>query len=165
VALPDFFSNKKATDEEKSAIEAPTLSLTKVQATIGTLIAAIGAAGSQLHGPTAVKVAAIGGGALVMLGVLGLAAVDLIVRQRAETAKLRWGDGKSASGSGPQGGGGGGGGGGTKILVPDVNHLVLQTKHSSKEYDLLVAELDGDKVTLVAHDGENLLKPTFEPRA
>jgi hypothetical protein len=90
VALPDFFSNKQATDDEKSAIEAPTLSLTKVQATIGTLIVAIAGAAAKLEGPTAVKVAAIGAGALIMVGVFILAAVDLIARQRAEEAKLRW---------------------------------------------------------------------------
>ena len=158
MALPDFFSNKKATEDEKTAIESPTLSLTKVQATIGTLVVAFGAAGAKLHGPTAVKVAAIGGGALIMLGVFGLAAVDLIVRQRAEAAKLRWGSVK------PPAAGGGSEANGKTILVPDRNHLVLQSKHSGKEFDVLVAELDGETVTLVAHDGETMLKPTFQPR-
>jgi hypothetical protein len=98
VALLDFFSNKTATKEETTAIEAPALSLTKGLGTVGTIIGGagtvvglIGAAGAKIAGPTAVKVAAIGGGSLVIIAVLGLAAVDMLVRQRAEEAKLRWG--------------------------------------------------------------------------
>jgi hypothetical protein len=163
VPLPEFFSNKKATEEEKSAIEAPALSLTKVQTTLGALITVIAGAAAKLEGPTAVKVAAIGGGALVMLGVFGLAAVDLIVRQRAEGAKLRWGSEKTPAKAATTGATANGDG--KKILVPDRNHLVLQSKHSDKEYDVLVLELEGEKATLVAHDGEHMLKPTFEPRA
>jgi hypothetical protein len=165
VPLPEFFSNKKATDEGKSAIEAPALSLTKVQTTLGALITVAAAAVAKLEGPTAVKVAAIGVGALVMLGVFGLAAVDLIVRQRAEEAKLRWGaetppaKGATATDTASTNGDA------KKILVPDRNHLVLQSKHSDKEYDVLVLELEGEKATLVAHNGEHVLKPTFEPRS
>ncbi len=152
--LPDFFSNAEATKSGSTDIEAPAFSLTKVQAGLGALIAAVaGAVPASVGANTTILVAAIAAGTIVMLGVFGLAAVDMSVRQRAREAKLRW----------PEGGGNG-----SKenvILVPDQNGLILQSKHNGDEYEVLVAELDGETVKLVAHRGDDFLQPTFQPPA
>jgi hypothetical protein len=163
--IADFFTNKEATSKKEVDVESPAFSLTKVQGGLATLIAAIGVAGAKLEGPTAVKVAAIGGGALVMIGFFGLAAVDLITRQRASEAKLRWGApaGKGAPGSDstspdvpPTNSGG------NVVLVADSDDLVLQEKHSGDEYEVRFAELEGDKVTLIARRNGKTLTSSFQ---
>lgn len=156
----EFFTNKEATEEGKVAVKSPAFSLTKVAGGLGTLIAAIAVAATKLEGATAVKVAAIGAGALVMVGYFGLAAVDLIVRQRMSEAKLRWpataADAKDAAkpkDPSPNGG--------TFVVVADTDDLVLQERHNGDEYELRYAEIEGDKVTLVARRDGKTLAPSF----
>jgi hypothetical protein len=145
----EFFTNKEATKKEEVDVTAPAFSLTKVAGLMGVLIAAIGGATAKLEGATAVKVAAIGGAALVV------AAFDLIVRQRASQAKLRYGT-PSAGGKKPDG---------PLTLLPDSDDLVLQARHSSEEFEIKLIELDGEKATVVArHDGKTLTA-TFQPRS
>lgn len=148
----EFFTNKEATKDEKVDVTAPAFSLTKVAGGLGTVIAAIAVAATKLEGATAVKVAAIGGGALVMLGYFGVAAVDLIVRQRASEAKLRYGPGSAGDAKTN----------GKVVLVADADDLVLQEKHSGDEYELRFAEVDGEKVTLVARRDGKTLAPSFQ---
>lgn len=150
MALPDFFSNKKATEENETAIDAPALSTTKIVGTVGTVIGLIGAAAAKVSGVTAVKVASIGAGTLVILGVFGLVAADMFVRQRAEAAKLRWGSGEKKAD-------------GKKVLVTADEHLVLQEKHNSDEYELRWVELEGETVTLIARRNGETLTATFQP--
>ncbi len=155
----EFFTNKEATEEGKVAVKSPAFSLTKVSGGLGTLIAAIAVAAAKLEGATAVKVAAIGAGALVMVGYFVVAAVDLIVRQRASEAKLRWPDG-----------GGGETGGGAKsddlpiTLAVDPETLVVQKGSGEDEYKVQYALLEGDKVTLIAkRKGQKMdPPPTFQ---
>jgi len=164
--IADFFTNKEATSKKEVDVESPAFSLTKVQGGLATLIAAIGVAGAKLEGPTAVKVAAIGGGALVMIGFFGLAAVDLITRQRASEAKLRWGapagQGAASGGSTPAKVPPTSGSGGSVVLVADSDDLVLQEKHSGDEYEVRFAELEGDKVTLIARRNGKTLTSSFQ---
>lgn len=140
MALPDFFSNKTATEEEKTAIDAPALSTTKVIGTIGTVIGLIGAAGGKVHGPTAVKVAAIGGGALVILGVFGIIAVDMIVRQRAEAAKLRWGSESEPAAGAAKG---------------------SRAAENGEAIEVRIDQKDGDQVTVTA-GGDGRTKATIQ---
>jgi hypothetical protein len=149
----EFFTNKEATAEKKVDVAAPAFSLTKVAGGLGTLIAAIAVAAAKLEGATAVKVAAIGGGALAMVGYFGLAAIDLIVRQRAAQAKRRWPDSKSGEGEG---------GRSTSqavSLVADPDTLVLQKVSGGDEYKIKYAEVEGDKVTLIAMRNGRAMDP------
>ena len=153
--LPEFFSNEKANDEGKTDVTSPAFSLTKVQAGLGALIVAIGAVAAKIEGTTAVKVASIGGAALVMLGVFALGAVDIIARQRAQEAKLRWGPGSTSGGDGD----------GPITLLPDDEGLVLQSGPQGEEFGIQYVELDGEKVTVVARRKGQTLAPTFHPRS
>jgi hypothetical protein len=150
--LPEFFSNEEATEEGKVAIKSPAFSITKVGGTLATLIAAISVAAAKLEGATAVKVAVIAAGTFVLLAYFGLAAVDIVVRQRAAAAKLRWPAGSGAGGSGA-----------VVPLVPDLDGLILQSKHNGDEYELHFAELKDGKVTLVARRDGKSLEPIFQP--
>lgn len=158
--LTDFFTNREATKEEKVDVETPAFSLTKVQAGIGALIAAVSAVvPTALKENQTVVVGAIAAGTVVMLGVFALAAVDLIVRQRASEAKLRWpgGSGGEAAATAKDDS--------QLLLLPDREGLVLQKKHSGVEYEVVCALSEGSKVTLVARaDGQAPLEPTFKPR-
>lgn len=150
--LPEFFSNEEATENPNTVVKAPAFSITKVGGTLATLIAAISVAAAKLEGATAVKVAVIAAGTFVLLAYFGLAAVDILARQRAAAAKLRW---QATSG---------GGGNGTVVpLVPDLEGLVLQSKHNGDEYELHFAELKDGKVTLVARRDGKSLEPIFQP--
>lgn len=155
----EFFTNKEATENKEVDVAAPAFSLTKVSGGLGTLIAAIAVAAAKLEGATAVKVAAIGAGALVMVGYFVVAAVDLIVRQRASEAKRRWPDG-----SGGEGGDGGGGGtptGKAITLVAGEDDLFLQKGPNGKQYEVKYVELEGEKVTVVARRDGDTLAPSF----
>jgi hypothetical protein len=159
--ITDFFTNREAVKEEKVDIEAPAFSLTKVQAGLGALIAAVSAVvPTALQENQTVVVAAIAAGTVVMLGVFALAATDLITRQRAAEAKLRWpggSGGEPATTAKPDS---------QLLLLPDREGLVLQGKHSGVEYEVVCALAEGNMVTLVARaDGQQPLEPTFKPRA
>jgi hypothetical protein len=148
----ELFTNNEATKEGNVVVEAPAFSLTKVWGGLTAAIGAVAAALPALLGaPQTIVVAAIAAGTVGFVAFLGLAGVDLIVRQRASEAKLRYpaGPGK---------------GNGKVVLLPDQDHLVLQDKHSGDEYELVVAELEDEKVTLIAHRGTKALAPTFQPR-
>jgi hypothetical protein len=158
MGLPDFFSNESAETDGKTAVESPAFSLTKVQASLGTLIVAIAGAVAKLEGTTSVKIAAIGAGALVMVGVFGLAAADLIARQRAAEAKLRWGPEAKKAAATPATG--------SFYLYPESDDLVLRKGHAGDMYDIDRVKVEGEKVTLIAHrGGKKDLEPTFQPRA
>ena len=154
MGILSLFTN--AGKEDESDVKSPAFSLTKVQAGLGALIAAVtGVLPAALASNQTVIVAAIASGTVVMLGVFALAAVDLTTRQRAAEAKLRW-----------SGGAGNGGKSVKKVgLVANLDDLVLQSKHNGTEYELRFAELEGDKVTLVARKNGKSLEPTFQPRA
>jgi hypothetical protein len=154
--VTDFFAN----NDVKEDIETPAFSLTKVSALIGVIVAGFGVAGAKIEDVAAVKVAAIGGAALVLVAYFGVAAVDLIVRQRAAEAKLRWPDGGGGEAAAPANGDS------QQLLLPDREGLVLQKKHNGVEYEVVCALAEGSKVTLVARaDGQSPLEPTFKPRA
>ena len=152
----EFFTNNEATKNKEVDVSAPAFSLTKVSGGLGTLIAAIAVAAAKLEGTTAVKVAAIGGGALVMVGYFIVAAVDLIVRQRASEAKRRWPDGSGGEGAAKAGG--------AVTLIADPDTLVLQKEVGGEEYNVKYAEVEGDKVTLIAlRKGKQMdPAPTFQ---
>jgi hypothetical protein len=156
----EFFTNKKATEDEKVEVEAPAFSITKVAGGLGTIIAGIAVAATKLEDAASVKVAAIGAGALVMVGYFGLAAVDLVTRQRAAAAKLRWPapekskakaavTAKKASGA-------------KRTLVPADDGLFLKTAQSDDEYEVHYAEVEGDTVTIVARLEGQTLSATFQ---
>jgi hypothetical protein len=154
MGILSLFTN--AGKEGESDVKSPAFSLTKVQAGLGALIAAVtGVVPAALASNQTVVVAAIASGTVVMLGVFALAAVDLTTRQRAGEAKLRW-----------SGGAGNGGQSVKKVgLVANLDDLVLQSKHNGMEYELRFAELEGNKVTLVARKNGKSLEPIFQPRA
>jgi hypothetical protein len=155
-SLLELFTNNEATEEGKVAIKSPAFSLTKVWGALTAAIAAVGGALPSLTGAgTTVTVAAVAAGTFAFVAFLGLAAVDLIVRQRAAEAKRRWPDGSggsSANGTGKVG------------LVANLDDLILQSRHNGEEYELRFAELDGDTVTLIARKNGKALEPTFQPR-
>lgn len=156
--MTDFFTNSEAVEKEKVDVEAPAFSLTKVAALIGVIVAGFGVAGAKIEDVAAVKVAAIGGAALVLVAYFGVAAVDLIVRQRAAEAKLRWPSGSEGEATAT-----------VKddsqlLLLPDRQGLVLQKKHNGVEYEVVCALAEGSKVKLVAQaDGQVPLEPIFKP--
>jgi hypothetical protein len=143
----DFFTN--ADKAEESDVSSPAFSLTKVQAGLGAVIVAIcGALPASLQSDRTVVVAAMAAGTLIMLGVFALAAVDLVARQRASEATLRWGSAKPAASD--------------FVAIPDAEGLVLQEASSGEEYRIRIAEVKDDSVTLVARRGEETLTETFQ---
>ncbi|HTR74382.1 MAG TPA: hypothetical protein VMH33_03875 [Solirubrobacterales bacterium] len=163
----EFFSNKKATKKGKATVEAPAFSLTKVQASLGALIVVIAGAAAKLEGPTAVKVAAIGAGALVMVGVFALAAVDLVARQRATEAKLRWGAKESAKAETKAAKTNGSVATETdepEIWFADNDDLVVQEAHGRDEYEVRFAERKGDTLTVVSRRNGKSYEAAFRPK-
>ena len=118
----EFFTNEKGEVDVKS----PAFSITKVQATLGALITAVaGALPALADASETIKVAAIASGTVIMLGVFGLAAVDIRTRQRAAEAKLRYGSGKTGTAD--------------FVALPEKKTLVVQEDHSKVEYEVDIA--------------------------
>jgi hypothetical protein len=143
--LVDLFTN--AGKEDEADVNSPAFSLTKVQAGIGALIVAVSAVvPTALKENQTVVVAAIAAGTVVMLGVFALAAVDMMVRQRAAAAKLQYGSGAATATAGddPKADEG------VIPLVVEPATLVVQKGPGEQEYKVEFAKLDGDKVTLIA---------------
>jgi hypothetical protein len=139
----EFFTNEKKTAEEKVDVDSPAFSLTKVQTSLGGVIAAVLAvAPKALQEDETVVVAAFAAGTLILLGVFALAAVDIVTRQKAKAATLRYGDGEPAPAA--------------KFQALPTKDLVLQLGHNSNEYDIKYATVDGDVVRVYAdRDGED----------
>jgi hypothetical protein len=147
----EFFTNEEKTAEDgKVDVKSPAFSITKVQASLGALITAIAAvAPKALQASETIQVAAIASGTVIMLGVFALAAVDIVTRQRAREATLRFGSG-------------GGGKPGKFVALPEGD-LVLQQGHKSDEYEVKMVEVEGEAVTLVATRNGHSISPVFRP--
>ncbi len=140
----EFFTNAEKSEEAgKVDVKAPAFSITKVQASLGALIAVIaGAVPAAIDASETIEVAAIAAGTVIMLGVFALAAVDIVTRQRAREAAMRYGDGEGKP---------------AKYVALPAKPLVLQQGHNSDEYEVKMLEVEGTGATLVAmRDGETI---------
>jgi hypothetical protein len=144
----EFFTNAQKTKDEEVDISTPAFSITKVQTTVGLLITAVlGAVPAALRSNETIIVAAIAAGTVILLGVFALVAVDIMTRQRAHEASLRYGDGKATEKS---------------FQALPTEELVLQQGHSTDEYELKLAMVEGDSVRLVAARNGDLISATFK---
>lgn len=81
----------KTQKTEEWEIATPAFNVTKYVSVLGVAVGGLLAAvPSSLKENTAVVIASIAAGAAVMLGIVVLAAVDILARQRAQEAKRRW---------------------------------------------------------------------------
>jgi hypothetical protein len=146
----EFFTNKEKTKKDEVDVGSPAFSLTKVQATLGLLIAAIlGAVPPSLKADPAVVIAAIAAAAAVMLGVFFLAAVDIKTRQRAAEAALRFPDGEAPKKS--------------FNVVPVAEDLRIQKGPNAAEYRVRLAEVKKGEVEILAsNDGDFITVPFTE---
>jgi hypothetical protein len=144
----EFFTNEKKTAEEKVAIDSPALSLTKVQASLGAVIAVLlGVVPKALQEDETIIVAAFAAGTLILLGVFGLAAVDIIARQKAKAAELCCGDGKPSK---------------AKFDAMPTKDLVLQVGHNSDEYEVKYATVEDGLIHLHADREGSPISVTFK---
>lgn len=147
--LSEFFTNEEKTEKDKVDVGSPAFSATKVQATLGTLIVAVlGAVPASLKADKAVVIAAIAAGVLLLLGVFALVAVDIQTRQRAQEAKLRYGDGKPTEPSNFQ-------------ALP-TRDLVLQLGHNDDEYEVKYATVEKGLVHVYADRDGTPISATFK---
>jgi hypothetical protein len=137
-------SAQQSKDEELD-LTAPAFNVTKVGSGVGVLIAAvIAVVPPALKDDEAVIVASIAVAALVILGAIALAAVDVMTRQRAREATLRYGTGKAPEQP-------------LFYATPVENDLILQRGHSKDEYEVKLALVEKDRVSLVAsRNGETI---------
>ncbi len=149
MGISEFFTNEEKTKDEKVDIGSPAFSATKVQATIGGLIAVIaGTVPTTLKEDESVVIAAIAAGTLLMLGIFALIGVDIRTRQRAQEAKLRYGGGKPSEPSSFQ-------------ALP-VKDLVLQLGHNNDEYEVRYASVEKDLVHVFADREGAAISATFK---
>lgn len=150
----ELFTNAQKTQEGEVDISAPAFSITKVQAALGLLISGIlGVVPTALKDNVTILVASIAAATLVVLGILALVAVDIRTRQRAQEAKLRYGDGKSTE---------------PAFQALPTKDLVLQLGHSKDEYEVKFATVEKGLVHVMAvRDGEPIsatFKETPKPK-
>jgi hypothetical protein len=140
----ELFTNQQATEKGEVAISAPAFSITKVQAAIGLLGAAIiGIVPASLKDDQAIIITSIAAVTVVLLGIFMLAAVDLVTRQRAEQAKLRYGSGSQAEGT-------------SKTAVP-TEPVRMMRSNSDREYAVDALKVEEDAARLLAsRDGEDV---------
>jgi hypothetical protein len=156
VGALDVFTNADK-PESQLDIKAPAFSVTKIGTTFAALLSVVTAGlPAALRADQTIRVAAIAAATVVMLGAVALWGVDLIVRQRAAEAKLRYG-GKGNhddNGSAPA----------RYVAYPDSNDLKLQVGSSTDEYEIHGVEVDDGEVTLQArHNGKPPLEEKFTP--
>jgi hypothetical protein len=116
-------------------VEAPAFSVTKVQATMGTLIAAIlGAVPASLQADRTVVIACLAAATLLLLGILALVAVDIQTRQRAQEAQACCGAAAAPA---------------DLVAVPAERVRILRGG-SDDEYELDLVKVTGDAVRMIA---------------
>jgi hypothetical protein len=142
VAAFDLFTNADKSESELD-VKSPAFSLTKVGTTYGSLLSVVtGGLPAALQANETIRIAAFAAATVVMLGVFALGAVDIIVRQRAAEATLRYsGKGHDDDNeSAPK----------RFVAFADSSELKLQVGSNTEEYDLYAAEVNGGDVTLHA---------------
>jgi hypothetical protein len=149
----EFFTNNQKTADEKVDVTSPAFSITKVQATLGVIIAAIvGTLPPALENKEAVYIAAIAAATLVVLGIFALAAVDIKVRQRAAESKLRFGGGEGLKGE--------------FTALPAEENLVIQKGSNTDEFKVRMAAVKAEGVDLLAtRDGKTITLSFEKPAA
>jgi hypothetical protein len=149
MSLLEFFTNKEKTKKDEVDVGSPAFSLTKVQATLGLLIAAIlGAVPASLKSDPAVVIAAIAAATAVILGIFFLAAVDIKTRQRAAEATLRF-----PNGEGPKE---------SFSVVPVEDDLRIQKGPNASEYKVRFAAVKKGKVELLASNDGDIISVPFK---
>lgn len=142
-------STQTQSSKEELDITSPTFNVTRVGGILGGLVTAVLAVvPAALKENPAVIVAGIAAAALVVVGLIALAAVDVMTRQRAREATLRYGDGKTTQ---PH-----------FHAIPVDSDLILQQGHSNDEYEVKVALVENDKVSLVASRNGKTISADFE---
>ncbi|HTT94469.1 MAG TPA: hypothetical protein VMF55_07335 [Solirubrobacterales bacterium] len=127
---------------EEEDIRTSAFNVTKVGSAAAGLIAVIlGAVPAAAGSDPAIIIAAIAAGTAVILGALGLAAVDLSVRQRARQAALQFGhEDQSASTD--------------FVVLPASDDLRLKQYPNGDEFEVRSGQVKGTEVTIwAAKDG------------
>ena len=152
----DVFTNADKKDSEVD-IKSPAFSVTKIGTTLAGLLSVLTAGlPAALEDNVTIRVAAFGAATAIILGIFAVWAVDIMTRQRAAEAKLRYGDGKGdqgEKGSVPD----------RYVAYPDSNDLKLQAGSSTDEFDVHAVEIEDGEITLQARKNGRRLEEKFTP--